>query len=93
MASICPTALSSSSTSNNNNNSIAVGAGVGIPLGVLFLLSLAWALWERKKASTIKRKYEYGQVVEAPNGWAENKPAAELEATPMEMDGTPVEAK
>jgi hypothetical protein len=31
------------------NKIVAVGVGVAVPLGVLLLLAIAWALWERSK--------------------------------------------
>lgn len=34
---------------HNRENDVIIGAGVGIPLGLLFLMALAWALVERKK--------------------------------------------
>ncbi|KAL2839823.1 hypothetical protein BJY01DRAFT_250305 [Aspergillus pseudoustus] len=44
-----PSAEQSSST-----NVAAVGAGVGVPLGVLSLLAVAWALFERRKRMSLQ---------------------------------------
>lgn len=33
----------------SSNNDVAIGAGVGVPLGVIALLSIAWALYERSQ--------------------------------------------
>lgn len=42
--------LSSSSTqSSSSSHDLAIRAGVGIPLGGIPLLSIAWAVWERRK--------------------------------------------
>ncbi|KAJ5390791.1 uncharacterized protein N7496_001859 [Penicillium cataractarum] len=39
---------------SSSNRGFAIGVGVGVPLGVIALLSLAWALWERRKFSQMK---------------------------------------
>lgn len=42
--------LSNCTASHHNiENDVVIGAGVGIPLGLLFLMALAWAFVERKK--------------------------------------------
>ncbi|KAJ5969610.1 hypothetical protein N7501_005858 [Penicillium viridicatum] len=33
----------------NDSKDVAIGAGVGVPLGVIALISIGWALWERRK--------------------------------------------
>ncbi|KAJ5943026.1 hypothetical protein N7516_003194 [Penicillium verrucosum] len=43
------TSRTGSSITSNNSNDVAIGAGVGVPLGVVALLSIGWALWERRK--------------------------------------------
>ncbi|KAL3492404.1 hypothetical protein BJX62DRAFT_236223 [Aspergillus germanicus] len=43
---------STSCTTNGSCHSTAIGAGVGVPLGVIALASLAWAFFERRRAST-----------------------------------------
>lgn len=45
---------STSSESSSSNRDVAIGVGVGVPLGVIALLSLAWALWERRNLSQMK---------------------------------------
>ncbi|PVH81285.1 hypothetical protein DL98DRAFT_654203 [Cadophora sp. DSE1049] len=57
----------------------AIGAGIGVPLGVLLLMALLWAVWERRKRSLTQRtteeawfgdgmvKYESPPPVEAPD--------------------------
>lgn len=37
------------STSQSHSKEVAIGAGVGVPLGVIGIVSIAWALWERRK--------------------------------------------
>lgn len=32
-----------------DDDSVKIGAGVGVPLGVVALMAVAWALWERRK--------------------------------------------
>ncbi|KAJ5933898.1 hypothetical protein N7454_006227 [Penicillium verhagenii] len=41
------TASSNSTCSSGSNNDVAIGAGVGVPLGVIALVALGWALYER----------------------------------------------
>ncbi|EAS30664.1 uncharacterized protein CIMG_06143 [Coccidioides immitis RS] len=36
-------------SSSSNSTNIAIGAGVGVPLGVIALVSIAWALYERRQ--------------------------------------------
>lgn len=43
------TASSSPDDSSSCNNA-AIGAGVGVPLGIIALLAIAWAIWERSRA-------------------------------------------
>lgn len=43
------TACVTTTSSPESNSMVAVGAGVGVPLGILFLLALATALWYRRK--------------------------------------------
>jgi len=53
----CPTPLSSTSSTivgTANCRTTVVGAAVGIPLGLLLLLSLALAFWERRKANAAR---------------------------------------
>ncbi|KAJ5933899.1 hypothetical protein N7454_006228 [Penicillium verhagenii] len=38
----------SQSSCNNSSKDVAIGAGVGIPLGVIALLLIVWAMWERR---------------------------------------------
>lgn len=33
----------------DDGTKIAIGVGVGVPLGVISLLAIGWALWERRK--------------------------------------------
>lgn len=44
-------------------NDVAIGAGVGVPLGVIALLSIVWAIWERR------RRNKQGPI---PAQWAED---------------------
>ncbi|CRL25370.1 unnamed protein product [Penicillium camemberti] len=43
------TARNGSCIASNDSNNVSIGAGVGVPLGVIALLSIGWALWERRK--------------------------------------------
>lgn len=43
-----PTA-NASDHQDNTSREVAIGAGVGVPLGAIALLSIGWALWERKE--------------------------------------------
>ncbi|KAJ5450253.1 uncharacterized protein N7458_006702 [Penicillium daleae] len=55
-SSTSPTTSSSSSSSSGSTatcstcHETAIGAGVGVPLGVIALLSIVWALFERRRA-------------------------------------------
>ncbi|KAJ5612224.1 hypothetical protein N7510_005418 [Penicillium lagena] len=43
------TVLNPNSNTCDSNNDVAIGAGVGVPLGLLAIVFLIWALWERRK--------------------------------------------
>lgn len=43
------TTRTGSSITSNGSKDVAIGAGVGVPLGVIALLSIGWALWERRQ--------------------------------------------
>ncbi|KAK2762677.1 hypothetical protein FQN54_000851 [Arachnomyces sp. PD_36] len=73
-------------------NDTAIGAGVGVPLGLIALASIAWAVWERRKA---RRGYTAaGQGAPVPwstdtsKGGYQNQPGvyrAELQHPPVEL--------
>ncbi|KAJ5805030.1 hypothetical protein N7474_010917 [Penicillium riverlandense] len=46
---------SSSSSSASTSHDVALGAGLGIPLGLIAVVSLFWAFWERKRANKLSK--------------------------------------
>jgi hypothetical protein len=74
--------LSTSSRSSSPSRDVAIGVGVGVPLGVIALLSFAWALWERRKLSQMKQMkaslFTEGDYTEL---YRPSQPPAELSAT------------
>ncbi|KAL2072034.1 hypothetical protein VTL71DRAFT_11377 [Oculimacula yallundae] len=52
----------------------AIGAGIGVPLGVLLVMALLWAFWERRKRSRIQHTGE--------KSWGGN--TIQYEAAPVE---------
>ncbi|CZT42544.1 uncharacterized protein RSE6_02468 [Rhynchosporium secalis] len=79
-------ALASSSSNPNltskdecSSSKTTIGAGIGVPLGVLLVMALLWAFWERRRRSTAKQTNEktwVGNVMEYEPAPAE-APAAE----------------
>lgn len=57
------TSLSSSTVSaattdsSHSNKVVVVAIALAIPLGLLLVLSLLWAFWERRRVSTVKKQY------------------------------------
>lgn len=45
----------SNAPSNNSKTETAIGAGVGVPLGFIALLSIGWALYERRLRNKMHR--------------------------------------
>lgn len=45
---------------SSSGHEVAVGVGVAVPLGVLLILAIVWALWERRK----RRKMELAGPIE-----------------------------
>ncbi|KAJ5947463.1 hypothetical protein N7466_000478 [Penicillium verhagenii] len=45
----------SSVPSSGNSHDVAIGAGVGVPLGLIALGTIAWALWERRRANKLSQ--------------------------------------
>ncbi|KNG91689.1 hypothetical protein ANOM_000190 [Aspergillus nomiae NRRL 13137] len=91
---------SSSSDSNSNSNSstatpatcpsshdTAIGAGVGVPLGVIAILLLIWALYERRRASRALQQMQ-PVAFEAGHGAFGHAPAAPYMNT-TDMAGRP----
>ncbi|KAJ5167780.1 uncharacterized protein N7482_003374 [Penicillium canariense] len=54
-------ALTTSVESSSSNRDVAIGAGVGVPLGLIALVSIAWALWERRKLAQMKSSLSSGE--------------------------------
>jgi hypothetical protein len=60
-ATTVPTTTSNPTPANNTptlqdgncpaKHDVAIGAGVGVPLGLLAIVALAWAIWERRRRS------------------------------------------
>ncbi|KAB8264306.1 hypothetical protein BDV32DRAFT_145554 [Aspergillus pseudonomiae] len=91
---------SSSSDSNSNSNSstatpatcpsshdTAIGAGVGVPLGVIAILLLIWALFERRRAGRALQQMQ-PVAFEAGHGAFGHAPAAPYMNT-TDMTGRP----
>lgn len=55
------TSATTKSTEKDNSNDVAIGAGVGVPLGVIALLAIGWAIWERRR-----RKHALSQAAIQP---------------------------
>lgn len=54
-----PAPSNTASCANNNNHvAIGVGVGLGVPLGLIALVSIAWALWERRKVNRYREAQE-----------------------------------
>lgn len=82
-----PTATNNSMSScspdseeNSSSEKVAIGAGVGVPLGVVSLITIAWALFERKK------RY---QMINSPPPQPVVMQQAIPQTTPQELADTP----
>lgn len=62
----------------SSNNDVAIGAGVGVPLGVIALVSIAWALYERSQRKKLLQPIPPTITTVGPFP-AENKPWAHHE--------------
>ncbi|XMA13967.1 hypothetical protein WAI453_006758 [Rhynchosporium graminicola] len=78
-------ALASSSSNPNltskdecSSSKTTIGAGIGVPLGVLLVMALLWAFWERRIRSTAKQTNE--------KTWVGN--VMEYEPAPVEAPAT-----
>jgi hypothetical protein len=47
---------------------IAIGAGVGVPLGVIALMTLGWALFERRARRAMRNQAPPSEVVTVDKG-------------------------
>ncbi|GIC86338.1 uncharacterized protein Aud_002707 [Aspergillus udagawae] len=79
------TAPSSSDTAAQSCHDTAIGAGVGVPLGVIALMALTWALFERKARRAMRTQVPQTVVVSddkhAPYTRNHNGPPSELPQT------------
>ncbi|KAJ5780010.1 hypothetical protein N7457_005170 [Penicillium paradoxum] len=79
----------SSSPSSSSCHDVAIGAGVGVPLGVIALLSIAWALWERMKRKSMS--LQSVQPTQSASNKCRNSEPTELQTfsyEPNELDGS-----
>jgi hypothetical protein len=64
----------------DDNHDVAIGTGVGIPLGVIAILAIAWAVYERRKRSKALQSPAGAGIVEDP--YAANYHAAAMNTAP-----------
>lgn len=57
------TSATTKSTEKDNSNEVAIGAGVGVPLGVIAVLAIGWAIWERRRRKHALRQAAIQPVV------------------------------
>jgi hypothetical protein len=79
------TAPSSTDTPTRSCHDTAIGAGVGVPLGVIALMTLAWAIFERRARRAMRTQVPPVTVVSDDKGGAyvrsRNEPPSELPHT------------
>ncbi|GIJ87002.1 hypothetical protein Asppvi_005901 [Aspergillus pseudoviridinutans] len=63
VSSSATTAPSSTDTATGSCHDTAIGAGVGVPLGVIALMALTWALFERKARRAMRTQIPPTAVV------------------------------
>ncbi|KAJ5626485.1 hypothetical protein N7528_003912 [Penicillium herquei] len=83
------TCTTASSNNGDSSKEIAIGAGVGVPLGVIALLSIGWALYERRKRlNTQETTYIHPSIA------TEERPYSELNSirgpVPVELSSSPL---
>ncbi|RLL98480.1 hypothetical protein CFD26_101950 [Aspergillus turcosus] len=62
------TTAASTDTATRSCHDTAIGAGVGVPLGVIALMTLAWALFERKARRAMRTQAPPTAVVAVDKG-------------------------
>ncbi|PKX91361.1 uncharacterized protein P174DRAFT_392559 [Aspergillus novofumigatus IBT 16806] len=79
------TAPSSTDTATRSCHDTAIGAGVGVPLGVIALMTLAWAIFERRARRAMRTQVPPATVVSDDKGGpyvrSRNGPPSELPHT------------
>ncbi|KAJ5815408.1 hypothetical protein N7474_007185 [Penicillium riverlandense] len=81
------TSANTATSSGDSSKEIAIGVGVAVPLGVITLLSIAWALWERRKRKQVASSSASGRHYHTSD--ARPKPVFELHGSaPVELEGS-----